>query len=549
MLAEQSSTNEQGIKSGSGQVADSTNFKPRVIVFCCNWCSYAGADLAGVSRFQYPPETRLIRVNCSGRVEPSLVLKCFEGGIDGIMVTGCHLGECHYGTGNEYTVERARLITELLRKTGIDSDRFRLEWISASEGKQFARLMTEFISRIRELGPIKSPTVYHIPDPLEGTDEIIEATGAYDCVECGKCTSLCPMASADTSFAPRLLVVKAQAGEGVGISEEAEDLWKCLTCEICSRICPYEVFFSDFVRRLRMVAVANGNRPWHCQDGLLMRAANLKAAQEKALTPDWLTADLQVAEKGDVYLFTGCLSLMETIYHNLEPESRNIAVAAVKLMNRAGIVPAVSPKEVCCGHDYIWSGDDERGKEFGKKNLEAIQETGAKTVIFLCPEGLMTFDSEYRRYFGDADLEYIHISEYLLELIDKGKLNFKKGDKAVTFHDPCRLGKYLGIYDSPRELIESVKGVTISEMDKIKDEGECCGQSLFLNCGKNHHKLQISRLEEAKRTEADLLITACPKCKIHFNCAKKSEGIPEEERRKMDIDIEDIVVFLEKHFE
>ena len=533
-------------------VSETRRYEPKVIVFCCNWCSYAGADLAGVSRFQYPSNVRIIRVNCSGRVEPSLVFKCFEGGIDGIMITGCHIGECHYGTGNEYTKQRAEMILELLGQIGIDKERFRLEWISASEGKQFSKLMNEFVSNLREKGPIQAPKPYTLPENLESISEIIDATGAYDCVECGKCTSLCPMAKIDPEFAPRLLVVKAQEGEGYNIGIETDsDLWKCLTCEVCSRMCPYEVFFSDFVRRLRNVARASGNTPRHCQDGLLMRVANLKAANNDKIKvePKWLTGELKIADKGDVYLFTGCYSLMDAIYSNLNPELNNTVHAAVRLLNKAGVVPAVSKNEVCCGHDFIWSGDEEKGKELGEKNLNIIKETGAKTVVFLCPEGLMTFENEYTRFFGEQELEFIHISEYLLDLIDDGKLNFKDESITVTFHDPCRLGKYLGIYESPRELLENINGLNISEMEKSKDKGECCGQSLFLNCGKTHHQLQKLRLEEAKNTGASILITACPKCKIHFNCALKTESIPKQELQKMQIPIDDLVMFMENYLE
>jgi Fe-S oxidoreductase len=280
-----------------------------------------------------------------------------------------------------------------------------------------------------------------------------------------------------------------------------------------------------------------------------MSVADIKAAQEIEIQPKWLTEELKVNEKGNVYLFTGCLPLIDTIYSTLEPGVQNIAQAAVKLLNKAGIIPAISKKEVCCGHDYIWAGNDEKGKEFGRKNLEAIKETGAKTVVFLCPEGLMTFENEYTRYFGEQDLEFLYIGEYLLDLIDDGKLTFKDESITVTFHDPCRLGKYLGIYDSPRELLKTINGLNISEMVNIKDKGDCCGQSLFLNCSKTHHQLQKNRLEDATNTGASKLITACPKCKIHFNCALKTEGLSDEELSKMNIPIEDIIVFMDNHLE
>jgi len=131
-------------------------FEPKILAFCCNWCSYAGADLAGVSRFQYPPNIRVIRVMCSGRVDPSFVLKALKKGADGVIITGCHIGDCHYISGNEYTKERfERLHNILIMQLGIDPDRVRLEWVSASEGKRFAEVITEFTNRIKELGPLR----------------------------------------------------------------------------------------------------------------------------------------------------------------------------------------------------------------------------------------------------------------------------------------------------------------------------------------------------------------------------------------------------------
>ncbi|MFX1327239.1 MAG: hydrogenase iron-sulfur subunit [Promethearchaeota archaeon] len=132
------------------------NFDPHILVFCCNWCSYAGADLAGVSRFQYPPNIRIIRVMCSGRVDPSFILKALKNGADGVLVTGCHIGDCHYISGNEYTQERfERLHRILITQLGVDPKRVRLEWVSASEGKKFAEVITEFTNQIKELGPFK----------------------------------------------------------------------------------------------------------------------------------------------------------------------------------------------------------------------------------------------------------------------------------------------------------------------------------------------------------------------------------------------------------
>lgn len=131
-------------------------FQPELLIFCCNWCSYAGADLAGVSRFQYPPNMRIIRVMCSGRVDPTFVLKALKDGADGVLITGCHIGDCHYISGNEYTRDRFKTLHEIIiKQLGIDGRRVRLEWVSASEGRRFADLITEFTNQIKELGPLK----------------------------------------------------------------------------------------------------------------------------------------------------------------------------------------------------------------------------------------------------------------------------------------------------------------------------------------------------------------------------------------------------------
>lgn len=130
------------------------NFEPRIVAMLCNWCSYAGADLAGVSRFQYPPTTRVIKVMCSTRVEPSFVLKSFLNGADGVLVGGCHLGDCHYVTGNYYTIGRMNMAKKLLKHAGIDERRLRLEWVSASEGEKFASVVTDFTGELKELGPL-----------------------------------------------------------------------------------------------------------------------------------------------------------------------------------------------------------------------------------------------------------------------------------------------------------------------------------------------------------------------------------------------------------
>ena len=130
------------------------NFEPLILAFCCNWCAYAGADLAGVSRIQYPPNIRIIRVMCSGRVDPTFILEALRVGVDGVLVAGCHPGDCHYIDGNLKAMRRITLLKETLKSLGLEPERVRLEWISASEGEKFARVVKEFIEELKKLGPI-----------------------------------------------------------------------------------------------------------------------------------------------------------------------------------------------------------------------------------------------------------------------------------------------------------------------------------------------------------------------------------------------------------
>jgi len=126
---------------------------PQIVVFACNWCSYAGADTAGVSRLQHQPHFRTIRVMCSGRIQPAFVLRAFERGADGVLVSGCHFGDCHYVFGNERAVEQFDKTMKMVRLLGIDEKRLRLEWISAAEGVRWAEVIDEFTDQVRELGP------------------------------------------------------------------------------------------------------------------------------------------------------------------------------------------------------------------------------------------------------------------------------------------------------------------------------------------------------------------------------------------------------------
>jgi F420-non-reducing hydrogenase iron-sulfur subunit len=138
-----------------------TTFEPRIVAFFCNWCTYTAADLAGVSRMKYAPNIRVIRLMCSGRLDPQFVMAAFAKGADGVLIGGCHPGDCHYVEGNYKALRRVTLLKRMLSDLGIEDDRFRLEWISASEGDKVKHVVNEMVEKVRALGPLDMPGKHH----------------------------------------------------------------------------------------------------------------------------------------------------------------------------------------------------------------------------------------------------------------------------------------------------------------------------------------------------------------------------------------------------
>lgn len=524
-------------------------FEPKIIAFTCTWCGYPSANLAGVNKISYPANIKIIRVMCSGMVDPAIVLQSFENGADGVIMIGCLIDNCHYVSGNINAEERMDRLKKLANIIGLDSRRIRTEWINASERVRFANTMNEFTEELRKLGPapkIKRPEKrdFSSENIKKDIDALIKDTGAFDCVECGKCTSVCPVAMYDSEFAPRTIVVRAMEGIIDNLADD-KDIWTCSTCEICNSMCPYKVNYSGFIQGIRGVASTLGNYPICSQGGLLQSAMRIMANSDtEQHRLDWVSEDLKIADKGDVFFFVGCMPHLDAIFSDREELNLSATpAAAVKLMNAAGIIPQVSNEEKCCGHDLIWAGDEENFLKLMDKNLELIKKSGAKKVVFTCPECYRTFDVDYQDFAGDLDFELVHLSDFLQNLVEEDKLSFPKRTEEilVTYHDSCRLGRHMGIYDSPRQLIEAT-GMKLSEMENTREKSNCCGVSAWMSCNSGTMKQQMKKMQEAKETGADFLLTFCPKCIIHLNCAI-SEELPIE-KEKVDIPTKDMTVAL-----
>ena len=368
-------------------------------------------------------------------------------------------------------------------------------------------------------------------------EDIVQETKTYYCLECGKCTSICPIARYDPDFSPRVLIENALLGfEGELVFNQK--LFSCLTCYTCQQECPSGVDFPIFVRKARSIAQDNGQHGICAHSGQLQSLARLMTSptiKQKRL--GWLSKDYNVSENSDVLLWVGCAPYFEPIFEDIEFRALDITEASLKVLNLLGIKPKLLPDEKCCGHDALWTGDIETFKKLAEHNATQIKEAEVKKIVFSCPEGYRTFKLDYPNYV-DLDCELQHVSELLAEKIGQKGVKFKEIKKKVTYQDPCRLGRHLGVYDAPRKVLKSIPGIELVEMKHSGWESICCGTSAWTNCDSYSNMLRTERLSEAVGTGAGLLVTACPKCQTHFRCAMVDKG--EEHRPTPKIEIMDL---------
>ena len=354
-------------------------------------------------------------------------------------------------------------------------------------------------------------------------DAIIEKTNAYYCLECGICTGSCPISRINPQYSPRLFVEKALL-----ISEEEliedNDLWTCLTCGACSKRCPSLVDYQDFMRRTRNLAIEIENRGICTHAGTIQAVASLQQNDFVQKDLSWISDDLKIKETGDVLFFVGCSPYFNVIFNNIGANSLDATKSSIKILNALGIEPAVRPDERCCGHDAYWTGELETFKQLAKKNLEMIQKSGAKKVIFSCAEGYTTLKTIYPKFFGKLKFEVQHISQFIAEKVEAGELKFKELSEKVTYHDPCRLGRFESEYEAPRKVLQAIPGLELIEMPRNRENSLCCGSSTWINCTQVNKKIQVEKLKEAQGTGATTMVTACPKCNIHLNCTMHDNG-------------------------
>jgi Fe-S oxidoreductase len=431
----------------------------------------------------------------------------------------------------------------------LGSKRLRLEWISASEGKKFAKTIEDFTTTLNSIGsnPLKIKSgEKNVPAKIESFSEIIEKTNIRLCLDCGKCSSSCPITRMNPDFSPRMTVRRVLTGVKGDLFLD-EGIWKCLTCGLCTQRCPSNVRYVDFIKACREEAGRLGRTQSCAHKDIMLDLQRIMASpkiDQKRLK--WLPKDAKYSEIGDILYFTGCLPYFDIIFRDNKAKTLETARSVVWILNRAGIEPVLLKNERCCGHDLNFTGDRMNFEKLARLNVSAIKKARAKKVVTSCPECYRSLKRDYPEVVGDLGFEVLHISEFLVELIENGKIELPSEftKKKVTYHDSCRLGRQMGVYDPPRTVIDSIPDIEFLEMERSKENALCCGVSSWLNCGKLSKQIQIDRLKEAKATGADLLITSCPKCQIHLQCA--TEGELPIQRSEVNIKIYDLPVLFAK---
>ncbi len=355
--------------------------------------------------------------------------------------------------------------------------------------------------------------------------ELIEKTKVSLCQNCGVCTGSCPVSRVLPGFSPQQMVEKFVLSADLGLEDEVlseQDMWSCLTCGLCLQRCPSKVEYLEFVRGVRKEAFMTGNKATHAHDGIMQTIACMQSAGLAQNKTDWAREAGSIATQGEYYLFVGCLPYFDVVFKQMGISPLGSAVNMLKILNKLGIEPVVSNEERCCGHDMLWTGDMDLFKKLATHNVELIKRLGCKKVIFGCPEGYLTFKSYYPLYCRDMDFEAVHFFDLVHDQIQKGVLQLSPLEHKATYHDPCRLGRMAGIYETPREIIAGIPGMELVEMERNRENAVCCGISCWTNCSSYSKQIQLEGLKEAEATGADTLITACPKCNIHFSCALSS---------------------------
>lgn len=356
-------------------------------------------------------------------------------------------------------------------------------------------------------------------------DDIIKKTNASLCIDCGECTGSCPVSRVNVHYSPRLSVEKLLLGYFNEIKND-DDIWSCLTCGLCSVRCPSDVDYLEFIRLARKEIRKYTNQLNYSHNRILQKTMEIMVQGQSQNRTDWINKDLRVSKKNQYLFFTGCLPYFEVIFEHLNIHPLDTARNTIKILKKIGIKPMVRNDEVCCGKDLLYNGDEDNFVKLAKLNKKMIKESGAKKIIFSCPECLQTMKEIYPQYVGKMNVELIHITQLVDEALQKEKLHLDSSKtKKFTYQDPCALGRGLEIYDAPRNIIKNIPESELLPMEREREDSICCGPSAWISCTNYTKRIQFVRLGQAEKTGAQVLVTACPKCTIHLSCALSADDV------------------------
>jgi len=331
------------------------------------------------------------------------------------------------------------------------------------------------------------------------------------CYQCGICDTVCPW-NRVTTFSMRKLIREATFGLS-GI----EEIWHCTTCGRCPQRCPRGVKQIEVMVSLRRMATEYGLFPPSVRPVRAVRAGLAAEGnpfgEERKTRGDWAEG-LSVkafTEGTEVLYFPGC-------YPSYDPRLKKVAQATANILNKAGVdFGILGSKENCCGESIRKTGNERLFKRLARENIKTFVENGVKKILVSSPHCYHTFKNEYPEF--KVNFEVVHISQYLFQLINEGRLEpTKEYGKRVTYHDPCYLGRHNGIYDEPREVLKRIPGLELSEMPESREDSLCCGMGggrIWMETPKSERFSNL-RLEQAIGVGAEVLATCCPYCITQF---------------------------------
>jgi Fe-S oxidoreductase len=364
--------------------------------------------------------------------------------------------------------------------------------------------------------------------PLEEVIDLIKESGgeAYKyCYQCGLCDTVCPW-NRVRPFSMRKLVRQA----AFGLTEiENEEMWRCTTCGRCPQRCPRGVGIIEVGVASRRIATEFGVfpsavKPVRGVSASLTGEGN-PLGEERKNRADWAQGlSVKTFEEGmDVLYFPGC-------YLSYDPRLKKVAAATADILNKAetefGIL---GTKENCCGESIRKTGDEELFKRLARENIKTFIDNGVHKILVSSPHCYHTFKNEYTQF--KVNFEVTHISQYLFELINDGKLELtKEYGKKVAYHDPCYLGRHNGIYNEPREALKKIPGLELIEMPDSREDSLCCGGGggrIWMETPKGERFSDL-RLEQAMEVGAEVLVTSCPYCITNFEDSRLTLDVVEK---------------------